>query len=500
LRAAKKRRERREKKPAALCARLGGHVALETRAGGEIFACFHGYAVALGKFTPGAARRAQGLRSGVPLASFASSRRESDREIDLLVRRLARRGLIEYVLRRAKDTDLVVVEPQVADYWPRIAPLGNNDTLVLSRFAYMRRRGNDLVLESPRAGALLRICDPGIAAALAKLATPQKIRQLRLQNGFPGIEFLALLVDCQMLFKLDAAKDDNLRAAEGGDELALWDFHDLLFHARSTEGRHANPLGGTYPNAGMIAPLPAIRPSWPGGKIDLRTLAGPPSRETAQVTTLLRRRHSTRSFDDKRPITLAELAQFLDGSARVLSQAATAADESAGIPAMTYTARPYPSAGASYELELYLAVKNCEGLARGFYHYDAGEHALTLIDVPDNASAALLTGAQYAMGADDTPQLVITIAARFGRVSWKYSALAYSLILKDAGVLLQTFYLTAAAMGLGGCAIGIANIDLFAKMTGIDFYVEGPLAQFALGRGAETAALSGEAKAGHNEA
>ena len=37
-------------------------------------------------------------------------------------------------------------------------------------------------------------------------------------------------------------------------------------------------------------------------------------------------------------------------------------------------------------------------------------------------------------------------------------------------------------MGLGGCAIGTGNIDLFAKMTGLDFHVEGPVGQFALGR------------------
>ena len=483
---APRKRQARQARPAALCARLGGHVTLEARAGGEIFACFHGYAVGLGTFSPSAARRAQDLRTGLPLASFVPGRRESDREIDVLVRRLARRGLLEYVLRRGNDTDLAVVEPQVADYWPRTAPLGRNDTVALSRFAYMRRRGNELVLESPRSGGLLRICDPGIAAVLATLSTPQKIKKLRQQSGFPGAEFLALLLDCRILFKLDAATDQNLRSAEGGDDLALWDFHDLLFHARSTEGRHANPLGGSYPNAGIIAPLPAIRPRWPGQKIDLREIAAAPALEASQVTKLLRQRHSTRRFDDKRPITLAELAQFLDGSARVLSQATTAADASEGIPAMTYTMRPYPSAGASYELELYLAIKVCEGLAPGFYHYDAGEHALTLIDVPGNALAALLTGAQYAMGAEETPPLVMTIAARFGRVSWKYSALAYSLILKDAGALLQTFYLLATAMGLGGCAIGIANIDLFAKMTGIDFCVEGPLAQFALGRGAES--------------
>ena len=69
-------------------------------------------------------------------------------------------------------------------------------------------------------------------------------------------------------------------------------------------------------------------------------------------------------------------------------------------------------------------------------------------------------------------------------MSWKYSAIAYSLILKDVGVLLQTLYLTATDMNLGGCAIGTGNIELFARMTGQDFHAEGPVGQFALGRGA----------------
>jgi SagB-type dehydrogenase family enzyme len=91
--------------------------------------------------------------------------------------------------------------------------------------------------------------------------------------------------------------------------------------------------------------------------------------------------------------------------------------------------------------------------------------------------------AQFAMDAPDAPQVLITIAARFGRVSWKYSSLAYALILKDVGVLTQTLYLMATEMGLGGCAIGSSNIDLFARMTGIEFHIEGAVGQFAIGRG-----------------
>jgi len=96
----------------------------------------------------------------------------------------------------------------------------------------------------------------------------------------------------------------------------------------------------------------------------------------------------------------------------------------------------------------------------------------------------MLTAAGFAMDASGPPQILLTIAARFGRVSWKYSSIAYSLILKDVGVLIQTLYLAATGMGLGGCAIGTNNIELFAKMTGIEFHVEGPVGQFALGRGA----------------
>ena len=389
---------------------------------------------------------------------------------------------MEYCLGDSKG-DKVVIEPQVPDYWPRPTKLGAAETIVLSRFAYLRRRGNEMVLELPRAGALFRIGDPKIAAALATLATPQKISRLRRQDGFPGPDLLALLVDCQILFRIDASSGEGLRPAEGDENLVLWDFHDLLFHTHSTEGRQANPLGGLYPYAGLVPPPPAVRPRWPGKKIDLRQLSDAPPKTPSPFARLLHERHSTRDFDERQPITLAELARFLDSTARIRAKWKDQADLGDGGPMVEYAARPYPAGGAAYELELYLAVANCDGLARGFYHYDADRHALVPIDVRAAELDALLAGAEFAMGAPAAPQILITIAARFGRVSWKYSSVAYSLILKDVGVLLQTLYLMATDMGLGGCAIGTNNIDLFEKMTGVEFHIEGPVGQFALGRG-----------------
>ncbi len=463
-----------------IAARLNGQLSLQMQADGSIAAFVKGSSVNLGQLSKAAMDRAGNLTDGLPLASFAGKSAIA-REVDVLVHRLARHGLLEYRLFFPRGgPDLVVIQPQLSEYWPQRSKLGESDTVVLSRFAYLRRSGNEMVLESPRAGALFRIGDPGIAAMLAMLSQPRRIGRLRRDAAAFHVELLELLLDSRFLLKLDANSGDGLRVDEGDGNLVLWDFHDLVFHTRSTEGRHANPVGSTFAYAGVVSPLPAVRPPWPGKKIDLRKL--PASDPISPFAKLLRERHSVRDFDDAHPITLAELARFLDTTARVLSEWKSDAN-SGGNPEITYSTRPYPAAGSAYELELYLAVSNCEGLARGLYHYDAGGHALVAIEVSAQQLQALSAAAEFAMDASGPPQVLITIAARFGRISWKYSSIAYSLILKDVGSLIQTFYLAATDMGLGGCAIGTGNIDLFAKMTGLEFHVEGPVGQFALGRG-----------------
>jgi SagB-type dehydrogenase family enzyme len=476
----------------ALVARVNEQVLLEVYASGKVGAYVDGYAIELGNISPGSVKRAQGFAEGLPVASFSPARKAADKEIELLGRRLARSGFLEYHLMPPRGGEIAAIEPQIPDYWPQVAKLGNSDTVVLSRFAYLRRRGNDLVLESPRAPALFRFADAKTAAAILALSTPQKISALRRERNFVGLTLLGLLVECDMLFKVDA-KGDGLRASEGDDNLVVWDFHDLLFHTHSTEGRQANPLGGRYAYLGAIAPPAAVRAPWPGPPIDLLALSPTTSEPASAFAKLLGERRSVRDFDDARPITLAELAILLGTAARVRSKWTTPFDFGDGSqgPELDFTSRPYPSAGSAYELELYLAVNNCEGLARGYYHYDADRHVLVPVEARSQELEALFSSASFAMDASGPPQILVTIAARFNRVAWKYSAIAYSLILKDVGVLLQTLYLSATDMGLGGCAIGTSNVDLFARMTGQPFHIEGPVGQFALGRPAAEAGGAG---------
>jgi SagB-type dehydrogenase family enzyme len=463
--------------PARLFARLNPGVTLERDAEGGLSAVFDGRTVAFGKFGDDVTARAPDFETGVAFDG------DADAELNELVRRLALYGLVEYRLARGPSgPDLIVIEPQMRDYAPRMVDLDEDRALALSRFAYMRRRGADLVLESPCACALFRLCDPSVFAMIAHLSEARTVRKLRDSADFPGVELLSLLLDSHFLVTPGPGADKALRAAEGDDDLVLWDFHDLLFHTRSTDGRHANPSGGLYAYAHLAAPPPAVRPSWPGPAIDLNKLdTGSPS----AFATLLRRRRSTRAFDERRPITLAEVARLLDGAARIISREHAPNDDQ-DEPELEIAARPYPSGGASYEFELYLAVDRCEGLARGFYHYDASRHALVLIETNQHWLTAMLEDAQFAMGAPGVPQILITMAARFGRVSWKYSGFAYALVLKHVGVLMQTLYLMAAEMEIGACAIGVGDIDLFAKMTGLAFHVEGSVGQIAIGRGVQS--------------
>ncbi len=140
----------------------------------------------MGKFSAEAVKRAQELRTGLPLASLCAAAPrvdEGNRSTGPAIGAARSSGVSP---RACDDKDQVVIEPQVPDYWPQTPKLGDADTIVLSRFAYLRRRGNEMVLESPRAGALFKLCDPEIAAALAMLSTPQKISRFRRQERLSG--------------------------------------------------------------------------------------------------------------------------------------------------------------------------------------------------------------------------------------------------------------------------------------------------------------------------
>ena len=123
----------------------------------------------------------------------------------------------------------------------------------------------------------------------------------------------------------------------------------------------------------------------------------------------------------------------------------------------------------------------CRGLEAGLYHYDSLQHRLTQISGPNKYTGLILKQAQSSSDQQCLPQVVITFTARFRRLSWKYSAIAYSMILKDVGVLYQTMYLVATAMDLAPCALGVGHADCLCQAAGLSYLEESPVGEFLLG-------------------
>ncbi|MGH2943808.1 MAG: SagB family peptide dehydrogenase, partial [Solirubrobacteraceae bacterium] len=259
---------------------------------------------------------------------------------------------------------------------------------------------------------------------------------------------------------------------------ALWEFHDLLFHARSRLGPHDYPVGGTFRLRDSVAALPALPPSRGAAVVELPVIAAREGRAgRATFADVLERRRSIRRHGAE-PISLHELGEFLYRSARV--RRVIARDDDGGI-AYDATERPYPSGGSTYDLELYVFANRCAGIERGVYHYEADRHRLAAVARPSRISDAIVREARRAAGMDADPQILLVVTSRFARVSWKYQAIAYALTLKAVGALYQTMYLTATAMDLAPCAIGTGDSALMARLLGTDFATESSVGEFLLG-------------------
>ncbi|MFL5863794.1 MAG: SagB family peptide dehydrogenase, partial [Solirubrobacteraceae bacterium] len=182
-----------------------------------------------------------------------------------------------------------------------------------------------------------------------------------------------------------------------------------------------------------------------------------------------------------RPITAQQLGEFLYRVGRVKGyRDVGAASQSPAVVRLTQ--RPYPAGGALYELELYLAVRACGDIEQGLYHYDPSNHRLERRSgYTADVRRLTLSASGSTTVPEDRLQVLVIIAARLPRVAWKYSSIAYSLVLKHVGVLYQTMYLVATAMDLAPCAVGSGNADVFARAAGINYYEEASVGEFLLG-------------------
>ncbi|HEY1603655.1 MAG TPA: SagB family peptide dehydrogenase [Pirellulales bacterium] len=395
---------------------------------------------------------------------------------------LARRSLLRLSVHAGGDR-LATMEPTAPSFI--LPPAGTLPDLcyVLSRFAWVQRHGEVLVLESPLSPARIVLDDPRAAALVHSLTHPGTVAEVGGRVTDLPTDAVAPLLGLLVHAGAACAVDDQGVSAEDVDPaLRFWQFHDLLFHARSRQGRHDGPVGATYPQAGRLDPPPAFEPETGDAGIALhRPDLERAQREDPPFALVQQQRRSIRNYASK-PITDRQLGEFLYRVARVTDRQQRQIDTPAGPVQMDFALRPYPAGGALYELDVYAAVAACGGLLPGLYRYDGVGHRLMRRAGRTAEVDRLLADAAQATGLPAMePQVLLVLAARMPRVAWKYTGLAYALILKDVGVIFQTMYLAATAMGLAPCAIGLGDSDLFAQAAGVDYYAETSVGEFLLG-------------------
>ena len=371
--------------------------------------------------------------------------------------------------------------PLTNDYRLRVEPPPEGRICVLSRFAFLRRDGAQIVLESATARARVVLYDLRALVVLWEMwSVGQAPATRRGTNRLPARTIRSVT---ELLWNAGLLATVDTRSGVPEDEtppLLHWEFHDLLFHTRSRFGRNPGPFGATYHLEGRVTPAPPIKPRPRGKRISLlRPNLARLTQADWSLTRALEERQSQRSHGEM-AITLSQIGEFLYRSARVRRV------NKKGRYAVT--SRVYPSGGAAYALELYLAVNKCERLDAGLYHYCPKRHELQRVSPMNSDVQSMLGDAARAADAD-APQVLVIMAARFLRASWKYSAISYTLILKEVGILMQTMYLVATTMNLGACAIGAGDSDLFAKAAGINYYEEGSVGELILGCSSHRSAM-----------
>jgi SagB-type dehydrogenase family enzyme len=151
--------------------------------------------------------------------------------------------------------------------------------------------------------------------------------------------------------------------------------------------------------------------------------------------TLLDMRKSTRYFSD-RPVKLKELSKVL-GSCRVVDVKREP------------ERRSYPSGGARFPVELYVASFNVDGLNQGAYHYNMLKRELEQLWKTDLRSRRRELISPYL----ENPAVTILFTSVVARSEVKYGIRAYPYSLIEAGHMGQNIHLACGEIGLGSCSV-----------------------------------------------
>ena len=211
---------------------------------------------------------------------------------------------------------------------------------------------------------------------------------------------------------------------------------------------------------------------WPlWGKLDFKTypyserirLPEPGNLDPVTLKTAFIKRKTTREFAD-RPISKATLGMLLFWSGGLIHGLFSKSGDGMALEKTMSDKkealrRPYPSGGALFPLEIYVALFKDESGENGVFHYNLKEHSLE--NLPEFSLEFAKKSLYYDFARDAGAIIFLYFSGK--NTLNKYGAFGYKLGLIEAGHLGQNFYLVAAALGLGVSALGGVEPELFKQ-------------------------------------
>lgn len=262
----------------------------------------------------------------------------------------------------------------------------------------------------------------------------------------------------------EAKLDDLYRHQwQWGDSAGI--FHFSIRNTRFISGPSARRLMRKRKVLRRSPPL-----TQPNGRM-ARVVALPATDISAEPFALMRKRRSRREFD-RSSITRQMLADCLFAGNGIVE---FVEDKDFGRLPLAMT----PSGGARNPFELYAYASRVEGLAAGFYHYDAVRHTLGLVrrgkvDVP-----AMLGTQKWPAAA----AAIILMVAHFPRTMWKYPMpIAYRVVAMEAGFIGQNIALAATHAGLSAVPSGAFKDSLVEGYLKIPAVESAVLLSMSIGR------------------
>ena len=184
----------------------------------------------------------------------------------------------------------------------------------------------------------------------------------------------------------------------------------------------------------------------------------------ADYNKLLDTRRSVRTYDTDAPMTKEQLAYVLWSVGGI---------QFFRDPNQVSALRPTPSGGCRHPFNIYIAVKDVEGLEPGLYHHlpteNISEKRTTiqkLKEIEDYSQNITKAFASQAWTADAPVVLFITCSPY--RSEWRYVTAAHRVMLIDLGHLGQNAMLSAVALGLDSCCLAAYNQECCDKLLSVD--------------------------------